>query len=101
MGRILLEVFPSLAETLGIEGKHEEAVSAQEIAAGFSIRDFLGRLCARYPRFNEFVFNSNDDELSDQTIIFLNGRNLGLIEGLDTRLKDGDTLTLIPFVEGG
>ncbi|MFC1874256.1 MoaD/ThiS family protein [Chloroflexota bacterium] len=32
---------------------------------------------------------------------FLNGRSLDPAKGLKTKLKDGDTLTLVPLIEGG
>ncbi len=33
--------------------------------------------------------------------IFVNGRNVHYLDGLDTRLADGDTLTLLTPVAGG
>lgn len=45
-----------------------------------------------------------DPELKDprpNTIILVNGKDINLIDGLETRIKDGDEIVLIPVVHGG
>jgi molybdopterin synthase sulfur carrier subunit len=45
-----------------------------------------------------------DPELNDprmNLLILVNGKEIGVLEGLDTKLEDGDELTLIPVVHGG
>lgn len=101
MAMIRLEALPSLAETLGLEAISEEVVPDGVIAAGYSVRELLIRLSCRYRRLEQLLFDPRDHNLSGEMIIFLNGRSLGLRDGLETRLKDGDTLTFIPYVEGG
>ena len=98
MGKLNIEVLPSLAEALGMESTSEEGIAD---GVDFSVQELLDRLCARYPRFGEMVFDWRRQELTGQVVIFLNGRHLDLIEGLKTELKDGDTLTFIPYIEGG
>ncbi|MFC2072987.1 hypothetical protein ACFLUU_09905 [Chloroflexota bacterium] len=44
MGKVRLEVLPSLAETLGIEGTSEEIISDQENEGDRSVREILNRL---------------------------------------------------------
>jgi len=100
MGMIRLEAMPSLAETLGVAATSEEVVADKEIARGYSVREVLNRLCRRSPRW-DLVFDLQAQELTGQVIIFLNGRNLELRDGLKTQLQDGDMLTFIPLVEGG
>ena len=96
-----LDVFPSLAEALGMEGTMEEVLSEQEIEAGYSLRDLLNRLFARYHRFDQIVFDVNSQELTEEVVIFINGRNINLVDGLESRLSDGDALTIVPYMEGG
>ena len=101
MGNVRLEFLPSLAETLGIEGTSEEAISYQEIEGNKSVLDLLNRLGARYPRFGQLVFDINAQKLTGRVVIFFNGCALELENGLETKLSDGDTLTFVYFVEGG
>lgn len=101
MAKVRLEVPPVLAETLGIEVAGEEVISDREIGGEQSVRSLLNRLCARYPRFGQIVFDIGAQELTGRVVIFFNGRTLEPAEGLETRLSDGDTLTFVPVVEGG
>ena len=101
MDKIHIEVFPSLAETLGIDRACDEVIADQKIPGDYSVLDFLDGLCKRYHRFAQIVVDLDRQKLTGQVVIFLNGRNVDLVNGLETRLTDGDTLTFIPFVEGG
>lgn len=45
-----------------------------------------------------------DPELKDprpNTIILVNGRDIGLLDGLETQIKDGDEIVFIPVIHGG
>lgn len=99
--KVHLQVLPALADALGISEAIEEAIPEQEIDGSYSVLDLLNVLCSKYHRLNHSVFDVSTQKLTGQVVIFLNGRHLELIEGLATRLNDGDTLALIPFIEGG
>ncbi len=101
MGKVRIEVLPALGEALGIEATGEEDISGGESPGHFSVKDLLNRLGTRYRRFDQLVFDADGQQLTGQVVIFLNGRNLELIDGLETKLRDGDTVTFIPFIEGG
>ena len=101
MGKVRLEVLSSLAESLGIEGTSEEGVSDQEIGGNRSVRGLLNRLGARHERFGRIVFDISASKLTGRVLIYLNGRALELVNGLETELNDGDTLTFVPLIEGG
>lgn len=96
-----MHVLPALADALGIDEKTVETIPENGIEGNYSALELLNALCAKYSRFNQSVFDINTHKLTGQVVIFLNGRHLELIEGMETRLSDGDTLTLIPFIEGG
>ena len=101
MAKVRIVILPSLAKTLGAEMTGEEFVSGLENQGGGSVRDLLNRLGTRYFRFNQLVFDVHTQKLTGQVIIFLNGRALDPDNGLETNLHDEDTLTFVPFVEGG
>ncbi len=96
MGKVRLRVLPSLAETLGVDATGEE-----DIEAGLPVRDILIRLCARHPRFEQMVYDTDARKLTGSVAIFLNDRALELVDGLESELKDGDKLTLVSPIEGG
>ena len=101
MGKVRLEVLPSLAETLGIEETSEEIISDQEIEGNTSVRYLLNQLSVKHQRFGQIVFDINAQELTGRVIIFFNGRALDLVNGLESKLSNGDTLTFVPLIEGG
>ena len=101
MGTVRIEVLPSLAESLGIERISEEVISDAEIEGNRTVRDLLNRLSARYPHFGRIVFEIHAQRLTGKVMIFLNGRDLDLVDGLETRLSDGDTINFVPHIEGG
>ncbi len=45
-----------------------------------------------------------DQELEDpkpNALILVNGREISVLEGLETKLKDGDEIVFVPVVHGG
>jgi len=101
MARVSIVLPASLAETLGCESAFSEVLAGDENGGGRTVADLLGRLALRYYRFRPLVFDIQTRRLTGETLVFLNGRVLDPESGLKTNLQDGDTLTLIPFIEGG
>ncbi len=101
MGKVRLEILSSLTETLGIEGTGEDVSLDHKIEGDKTVRHLLGQLAIKYPRFGQTVFDVKAQKLTGRVNIFFNGRNLELANGLKTNLSDGDTLTFVPFIEGG
>lgn len=101
MARVSIVLLPSLAETLGSEATFEEVIPDHKNKGGRTVGGLLNRLAARHYRFRQLVFNIQTRRLTGETLVFLNGRALDPDSGLKTNLHDGDTLTFIPFMEGG
>ncbi len=101
MSKVRLEILSGLTETLGIEGTSDVVSLEQEIEEGKTVRDLLNRLAARYQRFGQVVFDVKAQKLTERVSIFFNGRNLELVNGLATKLSDGDTLTFVAPIVGG
>ena len=63
---------------------------------GIKLDDLLTQLGKRFSE----EFTKNLREIQDLRIL-VNGREYQLLEGMATRLKDGDTVVLLPPVFGG
>ncbi|MDP3880459.1 MAG: MoaD/ThiS family protein [Dehalococcoidales bacterium] len=101
MAKVKLEVLLALAETLGMPETSEEKIGESGDGAT-PVRDMLVRLATRYPRFSQTVFDADTRRMTGRVAVFFNGRPLELTDdGLQTGLKDGDTLTFVPLIEGG
>ncbi len=101
MSKVRLEILSWLTETLDIEETSSAVSLEQEIEEGKTVRDLINRLATRYQRFGQTVFDINAQKLTGKVSIFFNGRTLELVNGLETKLSDGDTLTFVPLIEGG
>lgn len=65
-----------------------------------SLRALLHKLCEMYgPKFKNKVFVG--DELSDEIIILINGRNIVHLNNLDSLLCPDDEISIFPVVAGG
>lgn len=67
---------------------------------GNTVGEVMDRLVTRYPTLRTHLFNG-EDQLRPFVNLFLNDNNIKDLQGLDTPLKDGDRLMLIPSIAGG
>ena len=70
------------------------------IAPGDTVREALERLFARLPALRLQIL-SEAGAVRPATGILVRGRNVRLDDGLDTRLEDGDDMSLFPPLAGG
>jgi molybdopterin synthase sulfur carrier subunit len=67
---------------------------------GASLRDVLAALDAAHPGFKDRLFDA-DGALHKFVNVFVSDDDVRYLQGLDTPVKDGDTVSLIPAVAGG
>ncbi|HSD29537.1 MAG TPA: ubiquitin-like small modifier protein 1 [Vicinamibacteria bacterium] len=68
--------------------------------AGATVGEVLGVLVDRYPKLRDRLFNERD-ELNRFLNVFLNDEDVRFLQSLDTPVKDGDGVTLVPAIAGG
>jgi len=92
--RVKVRLFALLREVAGTKEIEEE------VEEGITVKDLLERLSTKLPkRFRELVFE--EQNVSKNVIILVNRRGIRELEGLETKLKDGDEVALLPPVSGG
>ncbi len=67
--------------------------------AGQSLAAALEGLEASYPGFRARIFE--DGELKHYVNVYVNGEEVRALAGLQTPLKDGDEVAIIPALAGG
>lgn len=67
---------------------------------GKNIREVFQNLEKHYPGFNTRLFAS-DGNLNHFLLVYVNNEDIRLRQGLQTELKDGDIITLLPAMAGG
>ena len=67
---------------------------------GTSVRQILGSLRDAYPELGQRLFKS-DNELNRFINIYLNDEDIRFLDNLDTPVKTGDELAIVPAIAGG
>ena len=68
--------------------------------AGANISEALTDLTTQYPTIKPHLFNEGG-ELRPFVNLFIGENNIKDLQGVDTPIKDGDRLVLIPSIAGG
>jgi sulfur-carrier protein len=91
---MLVKSFATLRDLMGT------STIQLEVAGPSTVGQILHRLSDEYPALREKLWNSEGD-LSGYVKVFLHGRAVQFLNGLDTPVTDEDTLSLFPPVGGG
>ncbi|RBM21418.1 MoaD/ThiS family protein [Streptomyces sp. PT12] len=66
---------------------------------GETIAELFGDLDAQYPGIKDRLVDG--DELRRFVNVYLNDEDVRFLEGIATKLADGDSVTILPAVAGG
>lgn len=90
--------FASLRELVGKKVEYIEFQDREEV----TVEKVLERLYEIYGKdFVEYVFDRETGEIRSYLLLLVNGRSTTTLEGLKTRIVDGDVLAILPPVGGG
>ena len=90
-----VKFFTSLRE---ITGKKVDEIQLQDT---ISVEELLTQLASKYgKKFEDYLYNEKGQVRSHLSIL-VNGKSTNVLQGLDTELKEGDTVAILPPVGGG
>ncbi|MEM2238887.1 MAG: ubiquitin-like small modifier protein 1 [Candidatus Bathyarchaeia archaeon] len=93
--KVKIKYFAHLRE---ITGKREDLVELEEDT---SVGKLLEALSNKYgEKFREYIYGLGEFEGVSLNFL-LNGRNISLDKMFETKLQDGDVLSILPPVAGG
>ena len=69
-------------------------------AGGGNVGEVLRSLTGEFPDTQEQLFGE-DRELNRYVNVYLNDEDVRVLDGLDTSVKDGDTVVILPAMAGG
>ena len=73
-----------------------------DLPEGSTVRDLLTRMVERWGNeLSPHLFEPQSDHLLPYLRIMVNGQTIQFLNGMETVLKDGDELLLIPLAAGG
>ncbi len=65
-----------------------------------NIREAIEKLEEKFPGFKERLLDENG-ELRKFVNLYLNDEDIRFLKGIDTDLKDGDVISIVPAIAGG
>lgn len=69
-------------------------------ASGATVRELIEDVAGRYPEFREQVI-AEDGSLHRFINVYANDEDVRYLDGLDTKVSDGDVVSILPAVAGG
>jgi len=80
-----------------ISGKTQLTVDFQE---GMLLKDLIIKISQEMPQL-EKTFSDQLNDSRSNALVLINGREISVLDGLETKLNDGDEIVFIPVVHGG
>ncbi len=74
----------------------QESLATQTL----SIDAAMQELVHEFPKLNQYLYD-NENKLRKFINVFVNGKDIRDLEGVDTPLADGDEVALVPAIAGG
>jgi len=94
--KITVKFFASVRE---IVGKKEETI---ELPEGATVETVLQKLVQNYgPKFKDYVYDEKLQTPRNHLQFLVDGRSVTTLEGIKTKLRDGNQFAIIPPVGGG
>jgi len=74
-----------------------------EIKNNTSLADLVKEVASKYGKeAHNYLYQNGENGKADPSIYFLiNGMNARMLSGMDTELRDGDVVAIIPPIGGG
>jgi len=83
----------------GISGRSELSI---ELKGDETVREVIQKIAEELPvEFKRVIIDPELNDPRPNALILLNGRDISVLEGLKTRVKNSDEITLIPVSHGG
>ena len=96
--QVTVRFFTNLREIIG---KKEEAIAFSENEE-VTVKTVMKILTEHYGRsFVEYVYDRRTEKLKSFLQLLVNGKSISTLSGLQTKLKNGDVLAILPPVSGG
>ncbi len=81
---------------------HADNISL-ELPARTDVRTAIGELISsqQFHELKQLLVEGGQSDPRPNALIMVSGREIGSLNGLETELKDGDELALLPIAHGG
>jgi molybdopterin synthase sulfur carrier subunit len=66
-----------------------------------SLKELLSKLSQEMPRLEKALIDQQLGNSRSNSLILINGKEISVLNGLETKLDDGDEVVFVPVVHGG
>lgn len=70
------------------------------ICGALSVKELISKLVIELPALKQSL-DLRLEELQSNLLILVNGREISVLNGIETMVKDGDEIVFVPVVHGG
>jgi molybdopterin synthase sulfur carrier subunit len=81
-----------------ISGKTQITVKYE---SGMSLKELLAKLGQEMPQLQKSISDPQAGDATSNGLVLVNGREISVLNGLETELNDGDEVVFVPVVHGG
>lgn len=82
----------------GISGKSKLCLNVRKT---MPLRDIIKKITEQLPQIAQAMVDPELEDPRPNTLILVNGREISVLDGLETILKDGDEVVFVPVIHGG
>jgi molybdopterin synthase sulfur carrier subunit len=68
---------------------------------GMSVQRLIDQITTEVPTLKSSLTSQQPSESKANSLILVNGKEISVLSGLETRLCDGDEVVFIPIIHGG
>jgi molybdopterin synthase sulfur carrier subunit len=96
---------PTMEVTLKFLGalRHASGKELQTLTCrkGASMLDLINAVTAQLPVLRRNLLDEQLENPKPNALILVNGKEISVLNGLETKVKDGDQVVFVPVVHGG
>lgn len=82
--------------------RHESGIDGRALDCnGCSVKELVQKITRHSPELRRNIISGELKNPMPNSLILVNGREISVLDGLETALKDGDEVTFVPVVHGG
>jgi MoaD family protein len=81
-----------------ISGKNKLSIAAKD---AISLSEVIKRIIEEQPKIKRALIDPELEDPRPNTLILVNGKEISVLNGLDTMVENGDEVIFVPIVHGG
>ncbi|MBC7129646.1 MoaD/ThiS family protein [Candidatus Bathyarchaeota archaeon] len=72
-----------------------------DVKKSITIKELILKIVDTFPSLKNALIDPELEDPRPNTLIIINGKEISVLEGLNTLLKDGDEVVFVPVLHGG